>query len=125
MIFLDTHVAVWLYAGHLGPFPADVQKRIDREGLMISPYVQFELSFLYEVGKVTVSPDVIVTELSRKLELSTADASVATVCGTARELSWTRDPFDRLISAHAVAADMPLVTKDRTIRNNLSLAWWG
>jgi PIN domain nuclease of toxin-antitoxin system len=35
-----------------------------------------------------------------------------------------RDPFDRLLSAHAVVAGIPLVTKDRVIRRNLPLAWW-
>jgi PIN domain nuclease of toxin-antitoxin system len=39
-------------------------------------------------------------------------------------LSWTHDPFDRLIAAHAIVADAPLVTADRTILENLPLATW-
>jgi PIN domain nuclease of toxin-antitoxin system len=42
----------------------------------------------------------------------------------AADLSWTRDPFDRLISAHAIVANAPLITADETIRANLSLAIW-
>ena len=86
--------------------------------------MRLELSYLYEAGKITVTADDIHTELSQKVELSVLDSSVGAVCGAAHELVWTRDPFDRLISAHSVVADLPLVTKDRTIRDNLHLAWW-
>jgi PIN domain nuclease of toxin-antitoxin system len=43
----------------------------------------------------------------------------------AMSLSWTRDPFDRLIAAHAIVANSPLITADETILENLSLATWG
>jgi PIN domain nuclease of toxin-antitoxin system len=43
---------------------------------------------------------------------------------TAVGLTWTRDPFDRVIAAHAIVADAPLVTADRTILDNLPLATW-
>jgi PIN domain nuclease of toxin-antitoxin system len=39
-------------------------------------------------------------------------------------LSWTRDPFDRLIAAHAILADATLLTADRTILANLPQAAW-
>ncbi|MBW8060344.1 MAG: type II toxin-antitoxin system VapC family toxin [Solirubrobacterales bacterium] len=39
-------------------------------------------------------------------------------------LSWTHDPFDRLIAAHAIVADAPLITADRTILAHLPLAIW-
>jgi PIN domain nuclease of toxin-antitoxin system len=39
-------------------------------------------------------------------------------------LTWTRDPFDRLIAAHAIVADAPLLTADRTILDNLPQAIW-
>jgi PIN domain nuclease of toxin-antitoxin system len=40
-------------------------------------------------------------------------------------LTWTRDPFDRMIAAQAVVADAPLLTADETILDNLPLATWG
>lgn len=40
-------------------------------------------------------------------------------------LTWTRDPFDRMIAAHAIVADTPLLTADRTILDHLPLASWG
>jgi PIN domain nuclease of toxin-antitoxin system len=56
--------------------------------------------------------------------MALTDPPSALVCATAVDMHWTRDPFDRLISAHALAAKAPLVTKDRTIRAHLPLAWW-
>jgi PIN domain nuclease of toxin-antitoxin system len=38
--------------------------------------------------------------------------------------SWTRDPFDRLIVANALANDAPLITKDEEIRRNYSRSIW-
>jgi PIN domain nuclease of toxin-antitoxin system len=62
--------------------------------------------------------------LQNDIGLEVADASVAELATAATELSWTRDPFDRLIAAHAIVANAPLVTADETIRSNLSLAVW-
>ncbi|HLG72825.1 MAG TPA: type II toxin-antitoxin system Phd/YefM family antitoxin [Chloroflexota bacterium] len=45
-------------------------------------------------------------------------------CSEPPKITWTRDPFDRLIAAHALATDTPLLTKDETIRQHLPLAWW-
>lgn len=53
-----------------------------------------------------------------------ADASLAELVQAAAPLSWTRDPFDRLIAAHAIVANAQLVTADETIRENLPLAVW-
>ncbi len=124
MIFLDTHIVAWLYEGELQQIPPQVQRRLDQEPLAISPFVQLELGYLYEVGKVTETAEKVIEDLGPRLELAVVDSSLTTVCRAAQELTWTRDPFDRLISAHATVANVPLVTRDRTIRANLSLAWW-
>jgi PIN domain nuclease of toxin-antitoxin system len=63
--------------------------------------------------------------LRRDIGLVVVDASTADLAQAAADLSWTRDPFDRLIAAHAIVADAPLVTADATILENLSLATWG
>ena len=46
------------------------------------------------------------------------------VVQAAASLSWTRDPFDRLIVGDALAANCPLLTKDDSIQANLPLAVW-
>lgn len=62
--------------------------------------------------------------MRQSIGLQVADASLADVAGAAADLTWTRDPFDRLIAAQAIAANAPLVTADRTILANLPLATW-
>jgi PIN domain nuclease of toxin-antitoxin system len=62
--------------------------------------------------------------LRRSIGLQVAEVSSAELVHAAIDLQWTRDPFDRLIAAHAIVADVPLVTADRTIREHLPLAAW-
>jgi PIN domain nuclease of toxin-antitoxin system len=62
--------------------------------------------------------------LGQEIGMEVTDASAAELGQAAMDLSWTRDPFDRLISAHAIVANAPLVTADETIREHLHLAVW-
>jgi PIN domain nuclease of toxin-antitoxin system len=62
--------------------------------------------------------------LARTIGLEIADIPMAAVTRAAVDLSWTRDPFDRLIAAHAIAADVPLLTADSVILQHLPLATW-
>lgn len=56
--------------------------------------------------------------------LTVAQIGFAHTCATAAGLTWTRHPFDRLLAAHALNADLPLLTKDRSLLENLDLAFW-
>ena len=51
-------------------------------------------------------------------------ASFSKVAPAARGLRWTRDPFDRLIAAHAMVTDATLITKDTLIRKHCPAALW-
>ena len=124
MILLDTHVLVWLYGGERSRIPAAVQQRLNLEQLGLSPFVQLELAYLYEVGRVRSSAQAVIDELGTRLELVVADVAAAAVCSEAIGLTWTRDPFDRLLAAHATVMSLPLVTKDETILQHVPLAWW-
>lgn len=63
--------------------------------------------------------------LRRSIGLEIADVSMEATVRAATSLDWTRDPFDRMIAAHAIVADAPLLTADRTILEHLPLATWG
>lgn len=86
--------------------------------------VELELTYLYEVGRVTEPAAAPLSALRRTMGLQVADASLVAVTQAAAGLPWTRDPFDRLISAQAIVAGAPLVTADRTILEHLPLATW-
>jgi PIN domain nuclease of toxin-antitoxin system len=90
----------------------------------MSPVVELELTYLYEVGRVAEPALAPIDALRRSIGLQVADVSMAALMRAATGLSWTRDPFDRMIAAHAIVADVPLVTADRTILDNLPLATW-
>ena len=98
---------------------------IESEAPFVSPMVELELTYLFEIRRVTEPAAAPLTALRRTIGLDIADAPLADVAGAATELSWTRDPFDRLISAHAIVANAPLLTADETILQHLPLATWG
>ncbi len=98
---------------------------LEAEAPFVSPMVELELTYLHEVRRVTEPAAAPLSALRRTIGLRVADVSFADLAQAAAGLSWTRDPFDRLISAHAIVADAPLLTADETILEHLPLATWG
>jgi PIN domain nuclease of toxin-antitoxin system len=97
---------------------------MEAEVVAVSPVVELELTYLHEIGRVSEPASAPLSALRRTLGLQVADTSLVELVQAAAGLSWTRDPFDRLISAHAIVANAPLITADETIRANLPLATW-
>lgn len=83
-----------------------------------------ELAYLHEVGRARDPVPTMLEALRRGIGLSVSDLSAAALVDAAGPLSWTRDPFDRMIAAHAIVTGAPLVTADRTILANLPQAVW-
>lgn len=121
---LDTHAVVWLYESGTDTFPTLARSLLDSEPLAVSPMIALELALLHEVGRIAPPPEAILAGLRRTVGLTTSPTPFADVVGAATDLTWTRDPFDRLICAQAVAENEILLTKDRKIRANLALARW-
>ena len=86
--------------------------------------VELELAYMHEIGRARDPVPVMLAALRQSIGLEIADVSLAALMHTAVGLTWTRNPFDRMISAQAIVADAPLITADRTIRANLPLATW-
>ncbi|HEX7245549.1 MAG TPA: type II toxin-antitoxin system VapC family toxin [Solirubrobacterales bacterium] len=124
LILLDTHIVGWLYEGADRRIPTTVRELIESGEPYVSPVVELELTFLHEVGRVTEPAAAPLGALRRTIGLRVADVSLASIVGAAIDVSWTRDPFDRLIAAQAIVADVPLVTADRTILEHLPQATW-
>ena len=126
MIYLDTHTCAWLFLGRLSLLPKRVLERIDRaDDLRISPMVAVELDFMHEIGRTAQPARTVVATLGTDLGLKVCDLPFPAVAAAATHLTWTRDPFDRLIVAQAVVAKAPLVTRDRSIHRNSAVAYWG
>ncbi len=86
--------------------------------------VQLELSYLHEIGRLTIGGANIIADLQRRIGLQRSDLALDALVDTAASLTWTRDPFDRLIVADAFVAGAALVTKDRTIHDRSTIALW-
>ena len=124
LIYLDTHVVAWLYAGEIDRFGAPVRKLIEQEPLRFSPAVVLELQYLREIGRVADRPATITRTLSAQIGLKECDQPFAAIIESALEQDWTRDPFDRIIVGQAALSGSQLVTKDREIRRHYRRAVW-
>lgn len=124
MIYLDTHVAAWLYAGRVDLLSPRARDAVDRHELRISPIVTLELQYLHEIDRLTVRGEAVVRNLQEQIGLQVCDLPFAEVIDGAARQRWTRDPFDRIIVAHAVAASRALLTRDETIRRHCRRAFW-
>lgn len=123
-MFLDTHAVVFLHAGETEQFGPTASHFLDSEELLIGPVVLLELQYLREIGRIAFDGRRIVDDLRQDIGLKVQDRRWLEVCMKATELSWTRDPFDRLIAAQALVEGQRLLTKDRAIRENCGLAFW-
>jgi len=124
VIRLDTHVVVWLYVGDVERLSPRAIDALESNDLVVSPIVQLELSFLYEIGRLRVGGADIIGDLRERIGLHVSEVPTSALVNAATPLSWTRDPFDRLIVADATVAATDLLTKDETIRSNVSIARW-
>ena len=124
MIYLDTHVVAWLYAGEIKRLSKKAQELINDHEVIISPVVRLELQYLFEIQRVTDEANEIIFALSDRIGLKMCDKSLNTIVSGALDLSWARDPFDRIIVGNASINHDILVTKDQNILENYEKAMW-
>lgn len=122
--FLDTHIVVWLYAGLTSKFTVKAVNEIENNDIFISQFVNLELQYLYEIGRINTRPGKIVHSLSREIGLNISNTSLKDIIKEALNISWTRDVFDRIYVAEAKTGDATLVTADNKIRENFGNAVW-
>jgi PIN domain nuclease of toxin-antitoxin system len=123
--YMDTHVAVWLYAGIVERLSTAARREIEERDLRISPMVLVEFQYLYERKRIEVEPAAIAAYLQSTFGISICDFPFPAVAHAALKVDWTSDPFDRLIVAQAQAnSHSPLVTADSQIRRHYRRAVW-
>jgi PIN domain nuclease of toxin-antitoxin system len=124
LIYLDTHVAAWLFSNRVDLLPGGVRVRLEESDLLISPAVKLELQYLYEIRRITSAGEHVVNTLEKELALKTCDLPFVKVVDVALTASWTRDPFDRLIASQATLRGVTLLTKDRDFLTHCEWAEW-
>jgi PIN domain nuclease of toxin-antitoxin system len=123
VIHLDAHVAVWARAGR-SRLSASARRLIGGEPCQISPMAILELEVLFELRRIANDSAEIIADLGSEFGLTVASTPFIAVIEAARTFAWTRDPFDRLIVANALADGARLLTADETILANFKDAVW-
>lgn len=114
MILLDTNAVLWLDQNL--PRARPLLRGMRR--LYISPATILELQFLQEAGRIRMrSGDVQSVADDDRWLLD--DPPAASWFAVAAGMGWTRDPFDRLIAAHAELRGWRLATGDVVLLEHL------
>ena len=124
MIYLDAPIAVWLYAGLLEKFSQSIQTILNENEILISPIARLELEYLYEIERIWEHAHVIIADLADRIGLRVCEKDFNAIVSQATKLTWTRDPFDRLIVANAALNDSILISKDQNILDHYPHARW-
>ena len=111
MILLDTHALIWLHEGRRRA--RALAKEPGR--LYASPATLLELGFLVEAGRVKLRAGAKPADVVSDDRWLLDEPPAAGWFSRAVELSWTRDPFDRLLVAHALVRGFRLATADTLI----------
>ena len=123
-MYLDTHVVIWLYQKDEERISSLARELIESRDLLVSPMVLLELEYLFETGKTKAEAAEIYDYLHDTLQIDVCSKPFGAVVKKAIGMKWTRDPFDRLITAQAALGESTLLTKDDTIRTNYANAVW-
>jgi PIN domain nuclease of toxin-antitoxin system len=110
VILLDTNALIWLEQGHRRTRVLAGEKKRP----YISPASLLELQFLAEAGRIQLR-SCGVADLAHHHLWLLDDPPAAAWFDNALDLSWTRDPFDRLLVAHARLRGWRLATADATL----------
>jgi PIN domain nuclease of toxin-antitoxin system len=111
LILLDTHALLWLHQGH--PRSRPLTRCAGR--LHVSPASLLELQLLIEVGRLRLKPRASITDLVKDERWLLDDPPAARWFEHALAAGWTRDPFDRLLVAHAQLRGWRIATGDAVI----------
>jgi PIN domain nuclease of toxin-antitoxin system len=123
--YLDTQLVIWLCQNQRERLTNKAVQAMEESDLLISPMVLLELEYLHEIKRVVPTPQALLNQLETQIGLRVCDQPFPPIVQTAIFETWTRDPFDRLIVAHAKANRYsPLITSDSRIRKHYSRTVW-
>ncbi len=115
MILLDTNALIWLLTGHDRAAPLSSAPA----RLALSPVSLLELQFLVEVDRIRLAPGESIATIGADRRWRLDNPSASALFEAAQQLAWTRDPFDRLLAAHARLRRWRLATGDRHLLSHL------
>ena len=119
-ILLDTHAAIWTFAGKLKPETARlVEGAASRGELLVSPITAWEIGILVRKQRVSLAmavEDFVPALFALPGVVLAALTPAIAVAATALPDDVSADPADRILIATAGAYGARFVTRDRRIR---------
>jgi PIN domain nuclease of toxin-antitoxin system len=118
-VLLDTHVVHW-WSAEPQRVSGPARELLDRaDELAVAAISWFELAWLARNERILLNVPIRSWLEGLAAQVRTIGVTPA-IADTAVTLppSFPRDPADRLIYATAIESDLPLVTKDRAIRDH-------
>lgn len=119
-LLIDTHVLLWSATAPAKLAPG--VRGLIEEGaneVRVSTVVFWEIALKQSLGKLDLPrpAEIWVPEVLRRTGFEGADVSVAAALRV-RQLPWHhRDPFDRLLIAHALEDGYTIVTRDEVFKS--------
>lgn len=115
MILLDTNALLWLDRAH--PRARPLARWTGR--LYVSPASLLEIQLLLEIGRVKLRGSTTTAAFARDTRWLVDSPPSTSWFEEALALTWTRDPFDRLLVAHARKRGWRLATADGALLDRL------
>ena len=115
MILLDTHAVLWLDAGRKQAKPLDRHLG----DLCVSPVSILEIQMLVEPGEVRLAQRSSAASFLDDERWVVDEPPAEAWFVEAALHAWTRDPFDRLLVAHAKVRGCRLATADELLLAHL------
>jgi PIN domain nuclease of toxin-antitoxin system len=122
-LIFDTHAIFWLTTGNQ-KFSAAVADALGSEGtaLYISAVTAWEYSDLVMRNRLPAAPAIFEVIRDYAFTLLDFPATAWTLATLLPDIH--RDPIDRMLVAHAISADLTLVTADSDIRRYPVKSLW-
>jgi PIN domain nuclease of toxin-antitoxin system len=125
LTYLDTHALIWLNPGEAAGLSDRARRAVDAdEELLLSPMVLLELENLHEIRRFRHSAKDWMENVGAYFGIKVCSYPFGLVMDQALREKWTRDPFDRIIVAHARAREAVLISSDEKILRHYELAVW-
>ncbi len=126
MIAIDTCVALWLAERRMQSISQRSRDLLAISSVYIPTMVGLEIDFMYQrnAEKNPFTSKSALALIKQDFEVVERKLDITDLCAAASSLSWTREPFDRLIVGEAMALKLRLITSDRLILKHYKKAIW-
>ena len=123
--YLDTNVVLWLAQNTLQKLSKRALTVVQSVDLAISPMVLIEMEYLYEIQRLELNSREVLRKIQHELAVNVCELPFPQIADSSIDEKWTRDPFDRVIVAHAKANGWAiLISADEKIAQNYTRTVW-